>query len=372
MGNLENIFGALAIGTLSIVGSIYILMFLFYRVNSWRSKNSVYKDVGLKLQIGEFPASVILAIILPTTYGIGLVIQDFTDHLTDRDRFEENRTGSPYINMLSGNVSAFFDSIREDLGVEDQMRASSVLKNGREPLQSFRENCSLRRLNSLGREIFYFKANSEEILVDLKANHPVHTSDDIRPIKPHETGECKVYGLGKEEQEIVSDRYFCLYQLTEQGEDTQKLLCPSGFARMSYKHFKGKVSEVYYEAKNWAYRKVPSHYNELEEIQLRIDFSRSMYLILNIFISLLLLSVFMGLVLDLISSALLYRGRYRGYLRQFLRGEISLYKEKYLTVIFVLIFACGFSRIAVIGYQNAEQNYNERVFGYYSSFNKKD
>ena len=98
------------------------------------------------------------------------------------------------------------------------------------------------------------------------------------------------------------------------------------------------VNTLYYNAKNWTYLQT-TYFSELEKVQRRIDFARSAFLVL-----------FWGLIATiLVFAATCY----------WVSGKMRVATA---VVMVVLVIGC---RLTGQGYQHAERNFNERVFGYY-------
>ena len=111
------------------------------------------------------------------------------------------------------------------------------------------------------------------------------------------------------------------------------------------------VAKIYYSAKNWCYAQ-SNYYDELNLIEERIDLSRSVSITSMFFVLLFSAFAFLTLILQL-----------------FLPIRQSAISKR-------LCISCGYGIIgfftvalmAIIGYGKAEGVYNERVFGYYTSY----
>lgn len=106
------------------------------------------------------------------------------------------------------------------------------------------------------------------------------------------------------------------------------------------------VNTIYYEAKNWAYRE-DNYFDELEAIQRRIDFSRSIFLVGS-----------WGVVLFVVASLICLPRWWRR--RVNLKGPIVRLARSLLALAIVCVFSW-------LGYAKSEHNFNERVFGYFFS-----
>lgn len=112
------------------------------------------------------------------------------------------------------------------------------------------------------------------------------------------------------------------------------------------------VNTLFYEAKNWSYSQ-PTYFRELESIQRRIDFSRSVFLVAAV-------GACLSVLLFIASVIAWYR---RGADTSYTRRTKRVMLRAVITV-FVLFLLSG---VATFGYGNAQVYFNERAFGYYVS-----
>lgn len=155
---------------------------------------------------------------------------------------------------------------------------------------------------------------------------------------------------------VYIDKYF---NYTEKNNN-------EAFNVYSLKKLEKEINNLYYQAKNWSYREADNHYNELEEIQRRIDFSRSVFLVISYGLFFTLLAVSLHTAYYLI--VLIYRFKFK--IKLSIRNDIINIKSKYIVICPLLITMISLVFITSHGYRNAERVYNERVFGYYSSYKK--
>lgn len=121
----------------------------------------------------------------------------------------------------------------------------------------------------------------------------------------------------------------------------------------------GSINQLYYDAKNWAYLNSDPVRKELSLIQHHIDFTRSIAIISALSIALLILIFAVYIVRESLKGkkafCVIVNGKER---RMFFYPRLSL-----LVLIPILLAAreC---------YYAAEKNFDERAFGYYSSYLK--
>lgn len=115
---------------------------------------------------------------------------------------------------------------------------------------------------------------------------------------------------------------------------------------------KNAINTIYYQSKNWCYSE-PTHFQELDLIQNRIDFARSTAIISIIA---LILSFWLCLVQVIVKSKRSSK-------------DSAGAKENFKWIINhnlrLLLFAALLFLFARGGYRITEKNFNERVFGYY-------
>lgn len=113
------------------------------------------------------------------------------------------------------------------------------------------------------------------------------------------------------------------------------------------------TSTVYYRSKNWAFSQ-PTYYDELRNLQNRVDFSRSILLISTLTIVGLIIAFLFSIVPMIIKTK---------------QKNTSFTKKnhfKNLIIFLLILFIIGW--LSRTGYDNSERNFNERVIGYYVTF----
>lgn len=138
------------------------------------------------------------------------------------------------------------------------------------------------------------------------------------------------------------------------------------------KKTKDAVNAIYYKSKNWCYSQVPNHFQELEMIQNRIEFSRSIGLVIMFLIwPLILLTLWQGIRILIINRNLSEMKFGRLNDDDYINSQLK--KLEYLNWlskknIILIVFLIGLFFLAKTGYRVTEQNFDERVFGYYFSY----
>lgn len=122
-------------------------------------------------------------------------------------------------------------------------------------------------------------------------------------------------------------------------------------------HDIGAINGIYYTSKNWAYLHAPPVREELQSIQNRVDFTRSIYV--EAFISLILIVVFF--------LAYIIKELARGKKNRFTVKEKDVSEGKFFFPRLSLIVLIPILIISRYCYIAAENNFNERAFGYYVS-----
>ena len=117
------------------------------------------------------------------------------------------------------------------------------------------------------------------------------------------------------------------------------------------------INAIFYEAKNWAYSQ-SGHFSELQSIQRRIDFARSIYLLAAVALVVALV-VLAGCAVALRRNS----GVGRGAVRR--RSEVLRVRRGVGVAILVLFAVGGLTDYA---YGRAQWYFNERAFGYYVSY----
>jgi hypothetical protein len=227
--DLTQIFGTLSIGFLASVGVVVLVWVWrgsFGDLAAWRAE-SVWKPF-------ETVHASLLVIFVILIYAFGLIVEDISDHLTDRESTEIfetdvlNYAWFPYwqVRVLRPAQDYIFDDL-------------------------FRRERDGYRLTGLGRAMF---------------RHPHYVETTARLYEP----EPGYFDALLEDPEAY---------LNAAGEREQRLGVAKRFARASY-----------YPAKNWAYLQ-PTYFEELQAIQRRIDFSRTCFMVVSWFLFVMLLLV---------------------------------------------------------------------------------
>jgi 5'-nucleotidase (lipoprotein e(P4) family) len=238
-----------------------------------------------------------------------LIISDVTDQLTDTDRSFEH---SAWYSVP--RLQAFF------LGSEGDHRVKTLFSD------PGKEKCA----TGLGREILGRQAYLMEQL----------TGDDV----------CKA--------EFIYDA--CAFLA---GGGT----CAATDRRRAATRF---VNQLYYTAKNWTYTQ-DTYFQEMETIQRRIDFSRSVFLLASWALVLLpfaLMIALAGLWARLALPEELRRKGRRITETGFVDPHDPLtYRGATLRVAKLMVLLAAICWIAQTGYGGAEEIFNERAYGYHIS-----
>lgn len=317
--NIEEIFGTLAVGIVATVAFLLVHWLLISR------RHSFYRFLSARIPESSF--AIVFAILL--IYTGGHVVEDISDHITD----------SNYVsNWLPLRLQ------RQILGRESFHRVSTLfgktdedLKNGSEGKSRVGFSCSL---NPLGAEVL-----SDPRLLSWAQN----TIDGMRGGQSgvHSTAT-EFFGSPKDwlrKHPLVG----CLKKPDDEPERVLSVV----------------VNAMYYRAKNWAYS-VPNHFDELEGIQRRIDFSRSVFHVAGLlFIASILIALLSLVELDI-------GERFVPYIAELWSsssvGGLRVDEMKtFVRAIRVSVIAAGVSALAQQGYGLSERNFNERTFGYFLS-----
>ncbi len=162
------------------------------------------------------------------------------------------------------------------------------------------------------------------------------------------------------------------------GEATQKTLTCGGWRLkgISPKETKAVAKSLYYHAKNVIYKE-PTYFNELQTIQLRIDFARSCIGV-SIFLTALALILFLYT-----EGARVYLFRRRSRARKLPQSKKTAHVRRIRKrfrredqarrnrLYYVLGFLAVSFLAGVYSYNAEEINFDKRAFGYFSSMNAK-
>lgn len=298
--NFTQIFGTMFVGICAIAAVLLIGWVLSPTITYDESPpKRLLREIGAQGVFGGFVA-------LLVAYGIGVVAEGITDHLTDvdTDSCEHPRQG----------VAETFSCMQRDwLGGEDYHRLLSVYHLDRTPATP----------NSLGRSLL---REREYLLSHIDPTDPDH-------------------------------RNFAYGGAAACVSNETRDLCASEEVASEI------VNAMYYTAKNWTYQQ-PTYFAELEGLQRRIDWSRSLFLISTWIIPVALLLVSVKLALWMVLRiAWLARPRLRPEnVNDFMLSGVAVDRLNVL-----LIVALGIAYFSRIAHHQSELQFNERAFGYYAS-----
>lgn len=345
MSDLTLIFSSLSVGVIFTLVILVFFITLLVPGYKWSIFIIRVNRLNGAMKNSSLTPFMLSTILLPLLYGSGLLIQDFTDYLTDKE-FESTHRYICDFNILVNSEIKFLSIPKICLGDEGELRAKSLLKEKYYSLEEVREDVNFVQINGLANSLI--KGANIKFLPDSQVYaKPQYLEKNIK------SGVVLLYDIDCEDDECsgaIRDKF------TSDKE--------SGFPAYSLKEFEKNVNILYYEAKNWAYREIDNHYSELEEIQRRIDFSRSVFLVLIYGVASVLLA-FTFRLLYYISYLMIRLARAENVS---LRLDVFYITKKYKLVTPVWIVMIVFCFITSAGYRNAEKVYNERVFGYYSSY----
>ena len=138
------------------------------------------------------------------------------------------------------------------------------------------------------------------------------------------------------------------------------------YLKRNAKSFSGFISEIYYSAKNWCYLQNNENLNELKSLQNQIDFSRSIVLLSDFTLSLLIIFI-VTFILHLSFNPFLKKERVEGKNER----ERIIQKQKIIISLFTMILLFLFLVICRECYQICELNFNKRAFGNYVSYKRE-
>lgn len=210
--NLESIFGALGVGALSLLA----LMALYWLATAAHVGFFAWLPARHAAIRGPLGGAVLVLLI----YCLGITTQDFTDELTDSD--------PAYDSVLS-------DLAYTMLGRESEHRFSTL----------FKEADGGRELRPVGREIFAHLDHWRTIVLS-----PARAWDD----------RAWVAAFLDDPEGALASSATIADPATRTG------------------HAQDVVNAIYYDAKNWCYSQ-DNYFDELERIQRRIDFARSSFMV---------------------------------------------------------------------------------------------
>lgn len=355
MGDLTQIFSSLSVGVVFLVTLSTFFVTLLIPGHRWYVFLDKIKKVASKSQESAFTSFFLTTVFIPLLYGSGLLIQDYTDYLTDREsggiRYECDiqKIWKKEVNFLNKDtwwrIVNLSNIQRLCLGDEGELRAKSLLNEDAAKLNSLRsdKNEFTVSLNGLGRSLKYSGIN---VFPETK-NRMCGTSNKTFIVLNDVNCD--------DEQTKCFNKILKNYNDKKDNKDLNVY---------SLSELEKEINALYYRAKNWSYRVIDNHYKELEEIQRRIDFSRSVFLVISFGLFLTLIAIMCRTACYLL--VLIYRFKSNSTL--IIKSDLHNIKSKYMVIFPLLIAMIFLIYITSYGYRNAERVYNERVFGYYSSY----
>lgn len=313
---LYEIFEPLGIGIMAAVLMAYFY-FLFFKLFNIRRYNKDAFTSWLKTNLqNDYTKSGYAVIVSIAIYGLGILTQDFTDHLSDSEN-----SGTRIVNIIKR--VGFLDR-------EGDLRMETLLKND-------------SAFTGLGSEIFS----------NLDAYYgPITSKNNI-------------------DFTVVRDRW------KEAGPGIMK-------TAVGRKNFISLVNDIYYTSKNWCYMNSEPVRDELQNIENRVDLSRSICTIAFFSLFIIVLLFFSYYVRELLkgpdkSFKVLvtekigfYNGRWlpvrnnsaQGYNKTTVVRKV-LFPVRSFICLLIILFGCR------ICYMSSEYNFNERALGYYISYLKQ-
>lgn len=324
-GNIVEIFGALTVGFFALF-AFSLVLWVFDRNSLSYAK--YMSGWGFKPQANLWSFVFVLF-----CYGSGLLIEDLTDHLTDSD--------AKYDDCFWFDPRPYQQEILRREGFHRLRSLARIESTGK------------RELNALGRDVFF----DQEFIREIRSNAEVLENAQHNSIS-------------KVEDEV------------------------SRFCKLDESSAIAEVNGIYYAAKNWCYDQ-DNYFAELEEIQRRIDFSRSIFLLSSwvilmfiptgIFDSILIFrfkSWYQRTLADVFGTNLhvksvndpqnpMYENaKFLGVLDDSWNACWS--KEWWWRISKVIVGLCVICFVAKLGYDHAEEVFNERAFGYHVSWRHRE
>ncbi len=308
-GSLQDIFGTIIVGLLSVlvVALVYWSMSLDRRdLFTWlRSRPWIPTRV-----FGE-------VILFFLVFGMGHVVQDIADHLTDSCHLESRLRFSSVLGY-SANI----------LRVEGEHRLDTLFKTNKEKGDY--------ELRGIGGELLSFKEHWSKRL--------------SRSYSDAEALAClDLYIENPEEFINIRDCPEWIDPTKEPKRENRIKIASIRF-----------TNKIYYVCKNWCYLN-RNYFEELEKIQRRIDFSRSSLLVAAFGLFLMFAAATLLLVSHLVNRI---GSRREGSGNSSDQRTIGSRMKRIGSTAFCLFLVF---LLAGMGYSHSEQNFNERAFGYYSS-----
>jgi len=293
LAGIQDIFSAIAIGS---------VCFLFLLIAIWTVFATSTSFSNWIVTNFLEPYSKMILIVVVLILSLGFIIQDFTDYLTDSDT-EANKT--------------IFKFQRFCLGKESKHRFDSIIITKKGP--SGKTIYQLR--SGIGKALFN---NNHKVYLEY---HIKNIHDAIFVRDPDKF----LKGISDYSSMQISD--------SEKLKNEEKLKSVTSF-----------INNLYYTAKNWCYSQ-QTYYDELKNIQSRVDMSRSLFFISTISLLFMLILGILGYMFRKSSSF----------------TEKTIIRNYISTIFIYFIFTFLLAFVSISSFKMSERNFNERAFGYYIS-----
>ena len=171
MGDLTQIFSSLSVGVVFVIVISTFLVTLSVPGYRWNMFIAKSKEILSKSQDTVFTSFLLTTVFIPLLYGSGLLIQDYTDYLTDREsgdiRLECSLNNLWIYGVSFSNNDSWWDIVnlssiqRICLGDEGELRTKSLLKHKFSKLNALRneEPHFVISLNGLGNSLKHSEIN---------------------------------------------------------------------------------------------------------------------------------------------------------------------------------------------------------------------
>lgn len=307
--SIQELFGSLSVGLIFCFFSLYILYYL---------KNTIYCEQYDRKNLIEYYSdkfkdfnstnTALSLFLFIFIYAVGIVIEDVTDHLTDSDESKM---------WHLSNIECL-------LGSEEEYRCKVLVKNETDKCKG---DFIFRERTDLGKLVF----SNATLIQDVYAKYVRSKPSDSFKVQDH------LDTCGQPHDEELSEL----------------------------------INHLYFKAKNWCYAQ-DNHFQELELIQNRIDFSRSTAILSIFFMTLIVLLSGFQSVRFCIASNLSKKISKEENGNEELLSHYSSQRDTILWLLkknlLTLIFLIGILLLSITSYAITEQNFNDRAFGYYFSY----
>lgn len=338
--NLSEICGVISVGLLAI--SMATLLYRFFLADDelvwrlrehlrrgWRGRPGAPRRGDASTRQSYFSVAALLIAI--GSYGLGQILQDLTDHLTDND-WTAQHNAQRDINCLARAAILPSRVARNFLRSEGYHRMATLFS------WSAKDADAAAQLTPLTLGMVVLDRLHQRDAAAGKAT----AADAPQSLIDAANGE-------------LSQQHVPLAELDE-FLDTQSAHPSHNFSRT--KRLRGAVQQAYYEAKNWCYKQ-PTYFQELEGAQRRIDFCRTCTHLTAWFLAGLAACVAWNL------ARLLLWNRWPAWRQG--RDACGAWRSLALRAGCLTLGGVLLAWISANGYRYAEINFNERVFGYYAS-----